>query len=79
MSRRVNAPRAIVYRALLDARAVATWKVPTGMTSRVHAFDGREGGLFRISLTYDAPAGAGKTTAHTDTDHGRFVKLVPDE
>jgi uncharacterized protein YndB with AHSA1/START domain len=39
ISRRVNAPRAIVYRALLDARAVATWMVPTGMTSQVHAFD----------------------------------------
>jgi uncharacterized protein YndB with AHSA1/START domain len=79
ISRRVNAPRAIVYRALLDERAVATWKVPTGMTSHVHAFDAREGGSFRISLTYDAPTGTGKTTAHTDTYHGRFVKLVPDE
>jgi uncharacterized protein YndB with AHSA1/START domain len=75
----VSAPRAIVYRALLDARAVATWMVPTGMTSHVHAFDGREGGSFRISLTYDAPTGAGKTTAHTDTYRGRFVKLVLDE
>jgi uncharacterized protein YndB with AHSA1/START domain len=53
--------------------------VPTGMTSQVHAFDAREGGRFRISLTYDAPTGAGKTTPHTDTYHGRFVKLVTDE
>jgi uncharacterized protein YndB with AHSA1/START domain len=79
VSRRVNAPRASVYRALLDARAVATWMVPTGMTSHVHAFDAREGGSFRISLTYDAPTGIGKTTAHTDTFHGHFVKLVPNE
>src|SRR6266536_1197281 len=79
ISRHVNAPRATVYRALLDARAVATWMVPTGMTSHVHAFDGREGGSFRISLTYDEPTGAGKTTAHTDTFHGRFVRLVPNE
>ena len=75
----LNAPRARVYRALLDARAVATWKVPTGMTSHVHAFDPREGGSFRVSLTYGAATGTGKTTAHTDTYHGRFVKLVPDE
>ena len=34
---------------------------------------------FGISLTYDAPGGTGKTTAHTDTYHGRFVRLVPDE
>ena len=77
--RRIHAPRAAVYRALLDADAVARWMVPTGMTSQVHAFDPREGGLFRISLTYDAPTGTGKTTAHTDTYHGRFVKLIPNE
>ena len=79
----VNAPRARVYRALIDARAVATWMVPDGMTSQVHAFDPREGGGFRISLTYDAPTKTGqtpgKTSAHTDTFHGRFVQLVPDE
>jgi len=75
----VNAPRAIVYRALLDARAVVKWKVPSGMTCHVHAFDAREGGSFRISLTYAAPTGTGKTTAHTDTYHGRFVKLVTNE
>lgn len=77
--RHVNAPRAAVYRAPLDARAIAQWKVPTGMSSHVHEFDPREGGFFRVSLTYDAPTGTGKTTAHTDTYHGRFVKLVPDE
>jgi len=49
------------------------------MTSKVHAFDPRVGGSLRISLTYDAATGAGKTTAHTDTYHGRFVKLVADE
>jgi uncharacterized protein YndB with AHSA1/START domain len=64
------------FTARFSMRAVATWKVPTGMTSHVHAFDAREGGSFRISLTYDAPTGTGKTTAHTDTYHGRFVKLV---
>ena len=79
ITRRLNAPRAAVYRALLDADAVATWMVPTGMTSHVHAFDPREGGAFRISLTYDAPTGTGKTTAHTDTYHGHFVHLVPNE
>ncbi len=77
--RRVNAPRAAVYAALLDARSVATWMVPTGMSSHVHAFDPREGGFFRISLTYDTPTGTGKTTSQTDTYHGRFVKLVPNE
>src|SRR5258706_1278581 len=34
-SRHVNAPRASLYRALVDAHAVATWMVPSGMTSHV--------------------------------------------
>jgi uncharacterized protein YndB with AHSA1/START domain len=75
----VNAPRAAVYDALLDARAVSRWKVPAGMTCHVHAFDAREGGAFRISLSYDSPTETGKSSAHTDTYHGRFVKLVPNE
>jgi uncharacterized protein YndB with AHSA1/START domain len=79
ITRHINAPRAVVYRALLDARAIERWRVPTGMTSHVHEFDAREGGSFRVSLTYDAPTGTGKTTAHTDTYHGRFVKLVTNE
>jgi uncharacterized protein YndB with AHSA1/START domain len=78
-SRHVSAPRANVYRALVDPAAVATWMVPNGMTSHVHEFDAREGGPFRISLTYAAPAATGKTTAHTDTYRGRFVRLVPNE
>jgi uncharacterized protein YndB with AHSA1/START domain len=75
----VYAPRAKVYQALLDAQAVAEWMVPSGMTSRVHKFDSREGGSFRISLTYDKATGTGKTSAQTDTYHGHFVKLAPNE
>src|SRR5688572_8861595 len=79
VTQHVNAPRPSVYRALLDPRAVAVWMVPTGMTSEVHDFEAREGGVFRISLTYDEPTGTGKTSAHTDTYRGRFVTLVPNE
>lgn len=79
LTQQINAPRAAVYRALIDARAVATWMVPDDMTSHVHYFDAREGGAFRISLTYATPDGVGKTSAHTDTYHGRFIKLAPDE
>ena len=41
--------------------------------------DPREGGSYRVSLSYTEPAGAGKKNAHTDTYHGRFVRLVPNE
>jgi uncharacterized protein YndB with AHSA1/START domain len=77
--RNIKALRSIVYRALLDPRAIAKWKVPAGMTCEVHAFEAREGGSFRISLTYESPTGTGRTTAHSDTYHGHFVKLVPNE
>jgi uncharacterized protein YndB with AHSA1/START domain len=79
ISRHVDAPPSVVYRALIDADAIAKWRVPAGMRSRVHEFEAREGGRFRVSLTYDAPDSAGKSAEHTDTYHGRFLKLVPDE
>ena len=63
----VRAPRSAVYRALVDADAIATWRVPDGMTSHVHEFEAREGGSFRVSLTYDMPTDTGKSTEHTDT------------
>ncbi|SFU57371.1 SRPBCC family protein [Pseudoduganella namucuonensis] len=79
ISQHVNAPRESVYRALLDADAIAVWRVPSGMTCRVHIFEPHEGGLFRVSLTYQQPTETGKTSAQTDTYHGRFVTLVPNE
>ena len=79
LTRRISAPRSAVYRALLDAGAVAAWRVPNGMSSQVHEWEAQEGGAFRVSLSYDAPTGAGKTAEHTDIYHGRFVTLVPDQ
>lgn len=79
VSQQINAPRERVYRALIDANSVSAWKVPSGMTCQVHAFDAREGGKLRISLIYTAQPGVGKTAAHTDTYHGHFVELVPNE
>jgi uncharacterized protein YndB with AHSA1/START domain len=79
VTRIFHAPRDRVYDALLDASAVARWKVPAGMTCDVHEFDAREGGAIRVSLTYEAPDRAGKTHGRTDTYRGRFVKLVPGE
>ena len=72
----LSAPRERIYAALLDAEAVQQWMVPDGMTSVVHELEAREGGSIRISLTYESLDEVGKTTAHTDTHHGRFVRLV---
>lgn len=49
------------------------------MTAEVHEFDARVGGRFRISLTYGSPDRAGKSSAHTDTYHGYFAEIVPNE
>ena len=79
VTQHVSAPRPAVYRAQQDANAIARWRVPAGMSSYVHEFDAREGGSFRVSLTYDMPDGTGKSAPHTDTYHGQFTKLVPNE
>ncbi|MDR7276315.1 SRPBCC family protein [Catenuloplanes atrovinosus] len=79
VSRHIAAPRDVIYRALLDADAIATWRTPDGMTGHVHEFEAREGGRFRVSLSYVDEAGAGKSGAHTDTYRGRFVTLVAGE
>lgn len=79
ISRVVRASAAHVYAALTNADAVARWRVPEGMTSRVHEFDPREGGRFRVSLTYVGEGSAGKSAEHIDTYHGHFARLVPGE
>ena len=76
----MNAPRASVYRTLLDARAVAMWRVPTGMTSQVHAFDARRRRpIPDLAYRTTSRPRQVRPTAHTDTYHGRFVKLVINE
>ena len=42
----------MVYRAVLDAGAIAKWKVPDGMTCHVHEFDAREGPGTRETRTW---------------------------
>ncbi|MEA2905271.1 MAG: hypothetical protein QOI12_2658 [Alphaproteobacteria bacterium] len=81
VSRVINAPREAVYRAFLDQDAVAAWLPPGSMRGVVHAFDGREGGSFSMSLVYpdDDESSRGKTSKSTDTFRGRFVTLIPCE
>jgi len=77
----INASRKAVYTACLDPDALAAWRVPDSMKGEVHVFEAREGGKYRMSLTYQDPAHSrrGKTSGDTDTFQGRFVELVPDE
>jgi uncharacterized protein YndB with AHSA1/START domain len=65
-----------VYRALTDPALIGRWRFPDGMTSVVEL---QEDGGFRVTLTYEAQDGQGKTTARSDTYRGRFTRLVPPE
>ncbi|WP_437624685.1 SRPBCC domain-containing protein [Sorangium sp. So ce1151] len=68
-----------VYRAFADPDALMAWLPPESMTGCVLGYDFREGGRYRIELTYDeaAPVGIGKTTGRTDVSTGRFLSLEP--
>jgi uncharacterized protein YndB with AHSA1/START domain len=75
----MDAEPARVFRALVTADEIVRWRFPTGMSCTVHAFEGREGGAFRVSLSYQDPdATTGKSDARTDTYRGRFVEVVAD-
>jgi uncharacterized protein YndB with AHSA1/START domain len=77
----IKAPRAAVYKVFLDPAALAAWRVPDNMTAKVHSFEAREGGTYRMSLTYKDPTQSpgGKSSEDTDTFQARFVELIPDE
>lgn len=78
VSHHIQAPRSIVFEALLDAGAVATWIATEGITSWIHAFDPSEGGVFRFSLACTQPDRE-EATPLNGTFHGLFVKVVPNE
>jgi len=77
----VTAKPEAVYAAFADPSALIAWLPPGEMTGSVLEYDFREGGHYRIALTYnDAQADAvGKTSAKTDVTSGRFLSLKPAE
>jgi uncharacterized protein YndB with AHSA1/START domain len=53
------------------------WVPPKNMTARMLHFDFREGGSYRMRLTYKNPeTGRGKTSEDADEVEVRFVKLI---
>ncbi len=61
-----------VYRAFLDADAMAKWLPPNGFTGKVHQMDARVGGTYRMSFT-------NFTTGQSHAFGGKFLELVPNE
>lgn len=56
-----------------------SWLPPRGMTGRMLAFDFREGGFYRMRLTYnDADHPPGKSSESSDEVEVRFLKLIKD-
>jgi Activator of Hsp90 ATPase homolog 1-like protein len=78
LSRHTRAPRSLVYHALLDAEAVQQWMVPDAMTSHVHSFDARDGGMFRITINgrryYDG-GGCSATNAQLAKGYDKVLVL----
>ena len=61
-----------IYRAFLDADAMAKWLPPYGFTCKVHHLDASVGGTFRMSFT-------NFTTGHGHSFGGDYLELVPGE
>jgi len=61
-----------VYRAFLDADAMAKWLPPNGFTGKVHEMDARVGGSYKMSFT-------NFTTGKSHSFGGKYLELVPNE
>jgi uncharacterized protein YndB with AHSA1/START domain len=72
LHRVLRAPPGRVYKAFLDADAMAKWLPPYGYTAKVHAMDARAGGSYRMSFT-----NFGNGQSHTFG--GEYLELVPNE
>ena len=61
-----------IYKAFLDADALAKWLPPYGFTCKVHHLDAKVGGTHKLSFTNFG-------TGHSHSFGGTYVELVPHE
>jgi uncharacterized protein YndB with AHSA1/START domain len=59
-----------LYKAFLDADAMAKWLPPNGFTCKVHHMDAKVGGTYKMSFT-------NFTTGHTHSFGGKYLELTP--
>ena len=79
-SRVIRASPSELYGAFANPRALESWLPPRGMTGHLEKFDFRDGGAYRIRLTYDdGGQNRGKSSDDSDDVEVRFVRLVQDE
>src|SRR3954471_15756942 len=70
LHRVLRAPPERVYRAFLDADALAKWLPPHGFTAKMHHFEPRVGGTFRMSFT-------NFTSGNSHAFGGEYLELKP--
>ena len=61
-----------IYRAFLDADAMAKWLPPNGFTGKVPELDARVGGRYRMSFT-------NFSSGSSHSFGGEYLELVPNE
>jgi len=61
-----------VYKAFIDADAMASWLPPYGFVCKVHSMDARVGGTYKMSFT-------NFTTGSTQSFGGEYVEMIPNE
>ena len=72
LHRVLKAPAERIYRAFLDADALAKWLPPHGFTGKVHEIRAEVGGRYRMSFT-------NFSTGHSHAFGGEYLELVPGE
>jgi uncharacterized protein YndB with AHSA1/START domain len=72
LHRVLRAPPQRVYRAFLDADAMAKWLPPNGFTGKVHQLRAEVGGTYKMSFT-------NLSTSQSHSFGGEFLELVPNE
>ena len=72
LHRVLAAPPERIYRAFLDADALAKWLPPNGFTGKVHTLDAKVGGTYRMSFT-------NFSTGNSHAFGGTYLELVPNE
>ena len=72
LHRVLRAPPERVYRAFINADAMAKWLPPNGFTGTVHQMEARVGGTFKMTFT-------NFTTGQSHSFGGEYLELVPNE
>jgi uncharacterized protein YndB with AHSA1/START domain len=72
LHRVLRAPPEKIYRAFLDADAMAKWLPPNGFTGKVHHLDAKVGGSYKMSFTNFG-------TGNGHSFGGTFLELAPHE